>query len=494
MEVQFSTAKNGEQTCSIDGKFLHSSYNPVRESETFASSQNSSIKPSCIIIIEPCLGLFCKQLREKFPQSKICAIRILSDFNEYDRDFDYVFYSTPSLQDELFNTLGEENLCTSHFCEWQNATRLFPDETKIIWNHIKTAVTKAKNVLITRSHFAQRWLKNTVNFFAKVQKGYSLQKTQKPVIIACSGPSLNGSIPFIKKFRKSFVLIAVSSAISPLLNNEIKPDLAISTDGGYWAKKHLEFDSSLIKDIPFALTPEGAFPSSLLKNCRIIPLTYQDGFENRYFSSLCKDFIPAKRNGTVSGTALQLALNWTENDVFLCGLDQASAKGFQHTNPNKIEEINSTKDHRINTKETRLVKSQYSSGESLEIYRQWFESFSIMNNSRIYRLSDNFSYSNSLGKIKSVNWDFFEAQHYKDSEEGIISKELIYKIEKKQIQSLISQIKNDSELKKELFPLELNVLEHTLNEEEKISINNKIKKQLDRLTEWLSCFESKFNI
>ncbi len=492
MTVQFSTAKNGEQTCSIDGKFLHSSYNPSRECDNFVDTQSPSIKPSYIIIIEPCLGLFCNNLRKKFPQSKLCAIRLLPDFKDYDSQFDIVFNDLNTLQDDLFNILGEEGLCTSHFTEWQNATRLFAPQTQKVWEQIKNAVSKSRNVLITRSHFSKRWLKNTVNFFSNVSKGYSLKKTTKPVIIACSGPSLETSIEFIRKNRDKIILIAVSSAIAPLLHYKIKPDLAISTDGGYWAKKHLEMDS--LKEIPFAATPEGAYPSKLLHSGTIIPLTYGDGFENKYFFPLSANFIHSERNGTVSGTALTLALNWTENDIYLCGLDQASASGYQHTNPNRIEIMNASADNRITNKELRFCKSQFASKESLEIYRQWFESFSRKSGRTIYRLSDNYKYKNTLGKIQNVNWHFFESRQYISSDESIFSEKVIYVADLIKIKKSTLSIRNDSSIKNELFPLETLVLEHTLNQEEKNSINNKINTQLDQLKQWLSCYESKFNI
>ena len=76
----------------------------------------------------------------------------------------------------------------------------------------------------------------------------------------------------IKKYRENFFLIAVSSLLSVLLYNKIFPDLVISTDGGFWAKKHLELnggDLKKLKNTVFALTDEANCPKDILQNPEI---------------------------------------------------------------------------------------------------------------------------------------------------------------------------------------------------------------------------------
>ena len=123
------------------------------------------------------------------------------------------------------------------------------------------------------------------------------------------------------------------------------------------------------------------------------------------------------RNGTVSGTAADIALKITSGNVFFCGLDLANSNGFSHTEPNELENYNSTGDFRFSTKETRIVSGNFSSG-ALNLYRDWFSSYDFKN--RLFRLSNNFSYCAELKNVPSVNWDFFDSQL--DSKSQILPK------------------------------------------------------------------------
>ena len=116
----------------------------------------------------------------------------------------------------------------------------------------------------------------------------------------------------------------------------------------------------------------------------------------------------AVRNGTVSGTALELALSITNGPVFACGLDLCHHSGFQHCQPNQLEVSNLQLDRRLAPKETRLYPQQLPS-QSLEIYAQWFQNQSQRFCQRFYRLStEDYSYSNQLGHIQDIDWKEFD--------------------------------------------------------------------------------------
>ncbi len=51
-----------------------------------------------------------------------------------------------------------------------------------------------------------------------------------PAIICCAGPSLDKNIQLLKSARERFFLIAVATALKPLLYNGIQPDIVISID------------------------------------------------------------------------------------------------------------------------------------------------------------------------------------------------------------------------------------------------------------------------
>ena len=105
---------------------------------------------------------------------------------------------------------------------------------------------------------------------------------------------------------------------------------------------------------------------------KILPLNYGDGFSHELISLSRLPAAKALRNGTVSGTALLFAIQYSSKNIFMCGLDMAAQKGFQHTQPNELEANSAQKDFRLSTKEGRLARAGLS-GASLDIYRNWFQ-------------------------------------------------------------------------------------------------------------------------
>lgn len=399
-DIQFFESRSGDRACSVNSIRLHSSYDPVKEAQRYVANLDISFIPSLIVVTEPALSYCACFLRKRFPKAILVAIRFTNLFDDYNSLWDKVFYSDEI--DSLLSIYGESLLLATGFFSWQPSQQVFPDEYISCWNKIRNLLQTSRDILATRSYFAKRWLKNTLLFCCRLSSTSLIKNGASPVLLVASGPSLDSSIEYIKKHRESLFIIALSSALLPLLNKKITPDLCVSTDGGYWAKKHIEKCP-----VPIALPAEAAVPPSLF-NQTIIPLEYGDGPETDLLK-LCKiPFMKALRNGTVSGTALEFALSITSGPVFACGLDLSNTVGFQHCQPNSIEMNDENKDFRLITKETRLFPQQLPS-HSLEIYAQWFASQSKRFKDRFYRLSHcNYKFSNTLGEIKDMNWNDFE--------------------------------------------------------------------------------------
>ena len=410
MNITFSDAKNGEKTCALNGKYVHSSYNPSREAEQWVQHLAAPFNPSAVIVIAPALSYCAPFLRTRFAGASLCAIRLSTDFSAYDGAWDSIFFADKSLSDQLFFRLGAETLCAALFFVWQPSEHIFAQETTAIWNAIKDAVLKSRDMLATHAFFAKRWIKNVVQFCAHVQNTALIQKGTGDIVVAASGPSLRTSLPHLAAHRAQFFLIAVSSALLPLLHAGITPDVVLSTDGGFWAKKHLASSGYDVSRIPFALAAEGACPTALLETQTIVPLFYEDGIETHLYTACAISAMSAARNGTVSGTAITLALALTSGNVYACGLDLAPAQGFQHTQPNALEAHNQTTDRRLRPKDTRLAAAECTAQGSLAIYRNWFATESEKLAKRVFRLSDSYNFVDKLGTIADVDWDFF-TQH-----------------------------------------------------------------------------------
>lgn len=396
--IQFIQAKNNEISCIFNGIHLHSSYNPTKEAENYVSGLNPDFNPLVIIITEPALSYCLKPLKERFPKAKMGVIRFSNTFNEYNYGWDFVVQIN-EIQ-SLITKLGEDLLLSTYFISWQASNKAFPKEYEETWNEIKKVLKTSQDILATRAYFSNRWIKNALRFCVYTKNTYVLKPGNFPIIIAASGPSLKESIPNIKKYRNNFYLIALSSAYEPLINNDIIPDICISTDGGFWAKRHIKKCS-----IPLVVSAESAITWEKLNSIPIIPIKYGDAPEASLLDICGFKSMIGKRNGTVSGTAVELAFNLTSSEIYACGLDLASCIGFQHIQPNALENDKFISDYRLKNKESRAYPSEFENG-SLKIYRDWFSMQKENFSTRFKRLTTkNYIYNNDLGKIKTITWD-----------------------------------------------------------------------------------------
>lgn len=469
MEVTFQLAKNNEETVSINKVFLHSSYDPIKEAQRFSDSLLIPYTPEYIFITEPGLSYCVPFLRKRFPNSKLCVIRLVKEFEKYNSLFDFsmnYFENKDNFEQILSNTFSEDKLLKSYFINWKNSERIFSEELVLINSKISSCLNQAKTLLITRQYFERKWLLNSINNLVNFNDTVYLKgEINKPVLIISSGPSLNDCLPIIKKFRSSFFVICLSSAISVCKYNNVTPDLYMSTDGGYWAGQHLK---KLNCEIPLALPFEGFCSKSLLNKQKILPLKYND--------ELLSDFIEennlissnSKRNGTVAGTALTFALENCNMPIYITGIDMANQKGFQHSQPNEIELNNCINDNNIATKELRAVRSEFSNG-SLDIYKNWFQNYNFPNN-RVFRIIDQNKKKNTLGKICDINPGEFETICSKIpvSDEKFSFVETKITVSKSQIMKYIDSINNTEQWTNQLFPLDKVSLSHNPNNQELI--------------------------
>jgi len=400
VDLEFLKAKNGEDTLKINSLFLHSSYNPSKEAERFVQNIKTDFSPVYILIVEPGLGFSFPFLKQRFPQAKIGCVRFIKTTDHSPFDFDIQFNENyTSFYKEIQKIIPTEFLFNTLFLSWEPAAKIFTQENELIWNHIISILENEKTLLITRQYFEKKWLINSCNF-VKYSKHFVTitKKIDSPIVICASGPSLKSVLPTLKSNNDNIFIICLSSAVSVLKKNNIKPDLYLSTDGGYWANRHLR---KMENDVPLAITPESFVNKQILNSHNIFPLTYSDGLSSHLSEIYKNRFFPAERNGTVSGTAIKLAENLSSNSqIYFCGLDLCSNKEFQHTQPNELEIANASYDNRINPSEKRNYGSSLPN-QSLKFYEDWFKNEQFSENS--FRVIDFDERKNDLNNLKDIS-------------------------------------------------------------------------------------------
>ena len=131
----------------------------------------------------------------------------------------------------------------------------------------------------------------------------------KTVFVIGSGPSLSAAIPFLKKFKKATKVVA-DSALKPLIENGIKPDVVVTDlDGDEESLKKIGKTNTI-----FVVHAHGN---------NIARLQFVENFRNCIGTTQTKPFGKIKNFGgfTDGDRAVFLASYFNAKKIILCGMD-----------------------------------------------------------------------------------------------------------------------------------------------------------------------------
>jgi hypothetical protein len=404
VNLSFTTSKNNQKICLWDTQFIHSSYNPTIEAERFTKTLSFSSEPRYIIFIAPFGGHSYSFLKKRFPNTVLIIIEFFDHkaFREIPWDF-YFTGTSPKLGNELFNTIGEEGSLFTEVIIWATSERLFPEETKKTLEVLRFFFNTSRDVLGTRLFFTKKWNTNTVRNIKHAKKIIPAFSIEKPVCIIASGPSLQNNIAFLQKYKDRVFSIALSSSLPVLAKYQIEPNACFTTDGGFWAKMHLEKYGEQFQNTIFIAPLEAALPHSILQKKVLHFIDYGDGFSHQIIKKTSLASQRALRCGTVSGSALGFSQNTSQEAIFFLGLDLTNTKSYPHSQPNALENYNAPHDYRLKPKEDRITKTAYNANGSLALYENWFKNIHARKH-KIYRIkAENKDFSNSFPAIKDIS-------------------------------------------------------------------------------------------
>jgi len=173
--------------------------------------------------------------------------------------------------------------------------------------------------------------------FLKNNHRIALEYQRVPVFIIANGPSLDESLPIIKKNKDHAILIACGSAVSSLHKLGIKPDICVATERTkivYDFMVNLD-DPEYLQDILFLSTDViHPYCSTLFKNSILQFKLGEPG------SMLCYDHFPEARafsalgdvNPLVGNIGISAPIRLGFKNLYLFGLDNGyKEKGYHHS-------------------------------------------------------------------------------------------------------------------------------------------------------------------
>ena len=336
-------------------------------------------KSSNILIYEPSLELFRRELQEVdlafLFQMDIPVGIIVEGLNENEKDV-YFHYM-----------ISYDNLTALKCYESGNYAELFPKEVeefvKALHQHVFTEIVNWN----TFARYTSIKANNVFHNLPYLYEGRSVAELQGilpaevPSIIVSAGPSLNKNLLDLKKAEGKACIIATDTAMKPLLNAGIVPNLFVIIDG---LKPGFLFQHRDISKVPMVAMTEVSVDA--MKAHQGKKFFYYSG--SPYEHQLLKDLgekeqqdktLPnLESGGSVATTAYTLARYMGSKTIILMGQDLALTGNKTHadgTFHEKMEEISVDKNSEFYPQVEAVGGGTVTTRADLKVYLDWFEKY-----------------------------------------------------------------------------------------------------------------------
>ena len=391
---------------------LHSRYNPQGEAERYVNSLSLNEKIRFFILIEPGLGYIVAPLKKKAPGAKIIALHVKKpDVKKPDLKKTTDEITAPDsrwfpemglpIQDFLEAEIADSEAAQIRVLEWRPALAVYGkaylslmEETV---NFVKRSDANARTIIAFGSSWFKNFIKNLELIKTVLCPGkQNLFPVSKPLLVTGAGPGLEEAIPMIKKDfnRESVFILAAASSQAALEAKGIKADMLISIDGSQWAKFHLygflRNQNSCTGPCCLAASITAALPSQ----CGTLPvLVLSDGslWQTHVLKEMGIPFYALPQRGTVAATALDLAFNLTNDDVYIAGIDFENRDIRSHARPYSFDRFIEEKAGKMNPLYSQTYKrsSLLKAGGSYGVYASWFQKQLALYPRRLHSLGSN---------------------------------------------------------------------------------------------------------
>lgn len=370
-----SLAINGQPTAQTfvnrQSFYLHSSVNPEREASLLADSLKQA-EDYMVFGME--LGYHVLELLNRHQSASVCVFE--SNIYMLHMAFTYIDWTTYIANgrmrvvyiDDLKQLVSE---LSGRFAEMKNAELLvhYP-----AIKMIEDAQTRQllEDFFVTTSSMREQG--GLLDFNFEVISKLNLPECgelkdifkDKAVVIVGAGPSVDSQLTSIKKCRDKITVFATGHITRKLVNEGIVPDAVIITDPQPLMYKQI--DGVNLKNIPMILLSTAS--SSVIDYYNgPIYVAYQSGYELAEIKAKEIGATLFETGGSVTTTALDIALRFGARKIIFVGVDLAYTGGYSHASGEgrRIENTDGLRQVRSNT------GGMVYTSKNLDIYRKWIE-------------------------------------------------------------------------------------------------------------------------
>ncbi len=363
----------------LKGRPFHSRENP--EKEAYQLVKGLTVKEDYIFIfIGIGLGYHLELFMRMYPNAEkttvIAIEKSVEAFTIFTRWRDISFLKntrlfvdeSPEVIESFFQRLNPLSFKGYRIIRLRGAFTFFPDYYEKVETYFKNLLSGKLSDLLTRFAFENLWMKNIVENIASLSGKRSIRALKncirdKPVLIIAAGPSLYYQLKSIIRISRKMHVIAVDTAVGPLIKSGIFPDIIVTLDAQYF---------NLLDFYPIHMDQYNYEKTILITDIVTYPriLKYwkgelffsataeSQGGKHPLINILCNffndiDFLDC--GGSVATTAIECALYMGASPVFITGLDLSYTMYMTHINSSALYSHFYTLSSRLKTVQSSML-------------------------------------------------------------------------------------------------------------------------------------------
>lgn len=260
--------------------------------------------------------------------------------------------------------------------QWVNISykKLFPEAVLTFLKKLDRYTTELFAGRNTAARYASIWAENIFRNIRYLCDGSVTRQLcdviprDIPAILVSAGPSLNKNIKELKRAKNRAFIVAVDTAVKPLVKEGILPDLYVIVDG----RKPIELlDFEEARQIP--LMPSLTSTSAVLAQHTGKKIFYSEGITlaNNLMAMNCIPFSSVDCGGSVACSGFSLLYKMGFERIILVGQDLALTGNKSHadgTFQEKMETVDTTYSQRVEGNYEKEVPTR----TDFKLYLDWF--------------------------------------------------------------------------------------------------------------------------
>ncbi len=380
-------------------KFFHSKIDPVREAERFIGEVDFENHDMFVVYgfasayhIESLLSQMSEESFLVIIEKELSVLKLMMSH----RDLTSIFLDKRLIllvdpkDDSIADDLKGKSSRKIAFLTHRGSFQVFPEYYANITSIIKSYLSTKDVNIATLAKFERIWSSNlarNIKSFASSMGVNSLygKFSGLDAIVVAAGPSLNDSLPFIKKNMDKAVIVAVDTAYKTLLNNGIIPHFVLAVDPQVINARYFEG----VEETSSVLVADPTVHTSVLRMFKGRTIFTGVAFDMlKWIEKIIGSRGEITHGGSVSTNAYDFAKRLGVDRVVIVGQDLAFTFGLAHAKGSYLDEQIHLKTNRFKNSEmfnrfqlTALPKifvpsihgGTVQTNQKLMIFLSWFE-------------------------------------------------------------------------------------------------------------------------